>query len=86
MTSPCLSALPPFRIYTLTGSALVVVLLSSFRFTGSHLDKKDLFGKSDPWLEIHRNNIENGQWTLIHKTEVIKKTLGTFSSHSFVFS
>ncbi|ELR13131.1 copine, putative [Acanthamoeba castellanii str. Neff] len=47
----------------------------TFRFTGSHLDKKDLFGKSDPWLEIHRNNIENGQWTLIHKTEVIKKTL-----------
>ncbi|ELR17203.1 copine VIII, putative [Acanthamoeba castellanii str. Neff] len=47
----------------------------TFRFSGSHLDKKDFFGKSDPYLEIYRNNPADSQWVLVHKTEVIKKTL-----------
>lgn len=33
------------------------------------LEKKDLFGKSDPYLEISRNE-GGGSWTVIHRTEV----------------
>jgi hypothetical protein len=29
------------------------------------------------YLEIYRNNPADSQWVLVHKTEVIKKTLGT---------
>ena len=28
----------------------------TIQFAGSHLDKKDMFGKSDPYLEFHRAN------------------------------
>jgi hypothetical protein len=28
------------------------------------------------YLEIYRSNPADGQWVLVHKTEVIKKTLG----------
>jgi hypothetical protein len=38
------------------------------------LDKKDLMGKSDPYLNICRTN-SDGSTTLVHKTEVIKKCL-----------
>lgn len=46
-----------------------------FEVTGSHLDKKDLFGKSDPYLEISRPTQDGSSFVLIHRTEVLKKTL-----------
>ncbi|GFS12362.1 copine-8 [Elysia marginata] len=41
---------------------------------GLHLDKKDFFGKSDPFLMLYRVN-EDRSFTLAHKTEVVKNTL-----------
>uniref|UniRef100_A0A3B3UY91 Copine-3 n=1 Tax=Poecilia latipinna TaxID=48699 RepID=A0A3B3UY91_9TELE len=38
------------------------------------LDKKDTFGKSDPFLEIFKQG-ENGKWQLVHRTEVVKNNL-----------
>uniref|UniRef100_A0A4W3J2S6 Copine-2 n=1 Tax=Callorhinchus milii TaxID=7868 RepID=A0A4W3J2S6_CALMI len=38
------------------------------------LDKKDFFGKSDPYLEFYKQE-EDGKWMLVHRTEVIKNTL-----------
>ncbi|XP_048877683.1 copine-3-like isoform X2 [Brienomyrus brachyistius] len=38
------------------------------------LDKKDLFGKSDPFLEFFKQG-EDGKWQLVHRTEVIKNNL-----------
>uniref|UniRef100_A0A671VV19 Copine-2 n=1 Tax=Sparus aurata TaxID=8175 RepID=A0A671VV19_SPAAU len=42
--------------------------------SGRKLDKKDFFGKSDPYLEFHKQG-EDGKWMLVHRTEVIKNTL-----------
>lgn len=47
---------------------------ATMQFKGSHLDKKDFFGKSDPYLEIFRQT-PDGKWVLTHRTEVIKNTL-----------
>ncbi|XP_033889159.1 copine-8 isoform X4 [Acipenser ruthenus] len=44
------------------------------QFCGSKLDKKDFFGKSDPFLIFYRSN-EDGTFTICHKTEVVKNTL-----------
>ncbi|XP_067931223.1 copine-8-like isoform X1 [Watersipora subatra] len=41
---------------------------------GEGLDKKDFFGKSDPFLVFHKVN-EDGLYTITHKTEYIKNTL-----------
>lgn len=41
---------------------------------GKKLDKKDFFGKSDPFLVFERCN-EDNSFSVVHKTEVIKKTL-----------
>ncbi|KAK2158065.1 hypothetical protein LSH36_178g06009 [Paralvinella palmiformis] len=41
---------------------------------GHQLDKKDFFGKSDPFLLFYRSN-EDSSFTVVHKTEVIKNTL-----------
>ncbi|XP_038871523.1 copine-3-like [Salvelinus namaycush] len=38
------------------------------------LDKKDLFGKSDPFLEFFKQE-DDGKWQLVHRTEVIKNNL-----------
>ena len=38
------------------------------------LDKKDTFGKSDPFLELSRLSAD-GSATLAHRTEVVKKSL-----------
>lgn len=46
----------------------------TLHFRASHLDKKDFFGKSDPYLQISRVN-EDGSYTVVHRTEVVKKTL-----------
>ncbi|EDV19307.1 uncharacterized protein TRIADDRAFT_33766 [Trichoplax adhaerens] len=43
-------------------------------FCGKHLDKKDFFGKSDPFLVLYRQN-NDGSYVAVHKTEIIKNTL-----------
>lgn len=43
-------------------------------FKANKLDKKDFFGKSDPFLVFYRCN-EDSSFTAVHRTEVIKKTL-----------
>ncbi|XP_071477474.1 copine-8-like isoform X1 [Diadema setosum] len=48
--------------------------LMTLQFKGENLDKKDFFGKSDPFLVFSRQN-EDGTFTICHKTEVIKNTL-----------
>uniref|UniRef100_A0AAY5EPJ2 Copine-3 n=1 Tax=Electrophorus electricus TaxID=8005 RepID=A0AAY5EPJ2_ELEEL len=53
-----------------------------------NLDKKDLFGKSDPFLEFFKQD-DDGKWLLVHRTEVIKNNLSpswkkfVVSLHSF---
>ncbi|XP_023339050.1 copine-3 [Eurytemora carolleeae] len=44
-----------------------------FQLSAKDLDKKDFFGKSDPYFEIFRTS-ENEN-ILVHRSEVIKKTL-----------
>lgn len=46
----------------------------TLEFCGKGLDKKDFFGKSDPYLLFERCN-EDNTYSTVHKTEVIKKTL-----------
>ena len=46
----------------------------TFTFSAQNLDKKDFFGKSDPYLEISRST-ESGQYTVIHRTEVVRNNL-----------
>lgn len=48
--------------------------LVTLHFKGTKLDKKDFFGKSDPFLVLSRCN-EDNSYTVVHKTEVIKNTL-----------
>lgn len=43
-------------------------------FSGHKLDKKDMFGKSDPFL-VFSKAMESGQYVVVHKTEVVKNTL-----------
>jgi len=44
-------------------------------FSAQSLDKKDFFGKSDPYLEIFRETGVGSNNVLIHKTNVVKNTL-----------
>ncbi|XP_051785230.1 copine-3 isoform X2 [Erpetoichthys calabaricus] len=44
-----------------------------FEMEARNLDKKDFFGKSDPYLEFYKQT-ETG-WQLAHRTEVIKNNL-----------
>ena len=44
-----------------------------FQMAAHHVDKKDLFGKSDPYVVISKDN--NGLKSVVYKTEVIKNTL-----------
>uniref|UniRef100_A0A3Q3GYN7 Copine 8 n=1 Tax=Labrus bergylta TaxID=56723 RepID=A0A3Q3GYN7_9LABR len=50
------------------------VRIVMMQFCGNKLDKKDFFGKSDPFMVFYRSN-EDGTFTICHKTEVIKNTL-----------
>uniref|UniRef100_A0A1I8GKN8 C2 domain-containing protein n=1 Tax=Macrostomum lignano TaxID=282301 RepID=A0A1I8GKN8_9PLAT len=59
-------------------------LIANFRVEGVKLDKKDFFGKSDPFLEIYQpmDEIQTESevprvrsWVLVHRTEFIKKNL-----------
>uniref|UniRef100_A0A3Q3GVH5 Copine-3 n=1 Tax=Labrus bergylta TaxID=56723 RepID=A0A3Q3GVH5_9LABR len=43
-------------------------------FEAKKLDKKDTFGKSDPFLEIFRKG-DDGKWQLVHRTEVVNNNL-----------
>ena len=45
-----------------------------FRIKCTNVDKKDLFGKSDPYLEIHKAR-ETGKPILVYTTEVVKNNL-----------
>ncbi|KAL2085742.1 hypothetical protein ACEWY4_019062 [Coilia grayii] len=45
----------------------------NFEVEARKLDKKDFFGKSDPFLEFYRQT-ESG-WHLAHRTEVVKRNL-----------
>ncbi|XP_078492602.1 copine-3 isoform X1 [Ciona intestinalis] len=47
--------------------------VATLQFKATKLDNKDFMGKSDPFLELWREN--NGGWTLCHRTEVIKNNL-----------
>uniref|UniRef100_A0A158QBQ5 Copine domain-containing protein n=2 Tax=Hymenolepis diminuta TaxID=6216 RepID=A0A158QBQ5_HYMDI len=44
------------------------------KMQGVGLDKKDMFGKSDPYIIILRRN-ERGKWEQCYQSEVVKKTL-----------
>jgi hypothetical protein len=45
-----------------------------FTFSCKSLEKKDFFGKSDPYLVISKMN-KDQSWTAVHTTETYKKTL-----------
>eukprot|EP00027_Filamoeba_sp_ATCC50430_P000378 CAMPEP_0168556542 /NCGR_PEP_ID=MMETSP0413-20121227/8939_1 /TAXON_ID=136452 /ORGANISM="Filamoeba nolandi, Strain NC-AS-23-1" /LENGTH=553 /DNA_ID=CAMNT_0008587497 /DNA_START=38 /DNA_END=1699 /DNA_ORIENTATION=+ len=48
---------------------------ASFRLSAHGLEKKDFFGKSDPFLVISKIRIEDNQFVKVHQTEYILKTL-----------
>ncbi|XP_038077700.1 copine-3-like isoform X2 [Patiria miniata] len=48
-------------------------LILSFR--ANNLDKKDMMGKSDPFLEFYKAGQGPEEWHKVHVTEVIKNTL-----------
>uniref|UniRef100_A0A667ZNI3 Copine Va n=1 Tax=Myripristis murdjan TaxID=586833 RepID=A0A667ZNI3_9TELE len=72
---------------------------ATMQFCANKLDKKDFFGKSDPFMVFYRSN-EDGTFTICHKTEVVKNTLhpvwqafsipvralcnGDYDSHDFI--
>ena len=41
------------------------------QFIASNLDRKDTFGKSDPFYNLSKK-MTNGQWSLVYKSEVVK--------------
>ncbi|XP_075882524.1 copine Va isoform X1 [Nelusetta ayraudi] len=47
---------------------------ATMQFCANKLDKKDFFGKSDPFMVFYRSN-EDGTFTICHKSEVVKNTL-----------
>ncbi|CAM4716750.1 unnamed protein product [Leuciscus chuanchicus] len=47
---------------------------ATMQFCANKLDKKDFFGRSDPFMVFYRSN-EDGTFTICHKTEVVKSTL-----------
>ncbi|MGH0182987.1 UNVERIFIED_CONTAM: hypothetical protein FKN15_010930 [Acipenser sinensis] len=47
------------------------------------LDKKDLFGKSDPFLEFSKQG-EDGKWHLVHRTEVSCIDYDSDGSHDLI--
>uniref|UniRef100_A0A8C6M559 Copine-2 n=1 Tax=Nothobranchius furzeri TaxID=105023 RepID=A0A8C6M559_NOTFU len=59
---------------TITAQELSDNRIITLTLSGRKLDKKDFFGKSDPYLEFHKQG-DDGKWMLVHRTEVIKNTL-----------
>uniref|UniRef100_A0A3Q2YZR7 Copine Va n=1 Tax=Hippocampus comes TaxID=109280 RepID=A0A3Q2YZR7_HIPCM len=49
---------------------------TTMQFCANKLDKKDFFGKSDPFMVFYRSNEDGTEcFTICHKTEVVKSTL-----------
>ncbi|XP_030066844.1 copine-1 isoform X2 [Microcaecilia unicolor] len=46
----------------------------TFEIEARNLDKKDFFGKSDPFLEFYKQG-NSGSWQLVYRSEVIKNNL-----------
>lgn len=46
----------------------------TLQFAAKKLDKKDFWGKSDPFLVFYKAN-EDGSFSAVWKTEVVMKTL-----------
>uniref|UniRef100_A0AAY5EV92 Copine-3 n=1 Tax=Electrophorus electricus TaxID=8005 RepID=A0AAY5EV92_ELEEL len=61
-------------LFKITAQELSDNRIITLSMCGRKLDKKDFFGKSDPYLEFHKQG-EDGKWMLVHRTEVIKNTL-----------
>uniref|UniRef100_A0A8C2D3L4 Copine-2 n=2 Tax=Cyprinus carpio TaxID=7962 RepID=A0A8C2D3L4_CYPCA len=59
---------------TITAQELSDNRIITLTLCGRKLDKKDFFGKSDPYLEFHKQG-DDGKWMMVHRTEVIKNTL-----------
>uniref|UniRef100_I3K186 Copine Va n=1 Tax=Oreochromis niloticus TaxID=8128 RepID=I3K186_ORENI len=79
------AGLPAVDIYGIPGKKCGTIILSAeelgncrdyatMQFCANKLDKKDFFGKSDPFMVFYRSN-EDGTFTICHKTEVVKNTL-----------
>jgi hypothetical protein len=49
--------------------------LVTFRLQGRDLDNKDFFGKSDPFFEISRVNVESNDFTIVYRSEVVQNCL-----------
>ncbi|CAG0885995.1 unnamed protein product [Darwinula stevensoni] len=47
---------------------------AQMQFSGTKLDKKDTFGKSDPFLIFSKSN-SDGSFSVVHRTEVMSNTL-----------
>jgi len=47
----------------------------SFTFKAENLDKKDFFGKSDPFMIISKGSSSTGEFLPVHKTEVVMNNL-----------
>lgn len=74
------------RVKTLKNNASMVIRseeasrsrdVLKFTVRAEKVDKKDFFGKSDPFLEFHRLR-EDNSWVKVHETEIIKNTLNPF--------
>lgn len=62
------------KIIFVTEEVLSSKEVVTMQFFGKNLDRKDFFGRSDPFLTIKRCN-EDNSYTTVHRTEVIKRTL-----------
>ncbi|MCI4374414.1 hypothetical protein PGIGA_G00005920 [Pangasianodon gigas] len=58
---------------TITAEEIKDNRVANFEVEARKLDKKDFFGKSDPYLEFYRQ-MDSG-WQLAHRTEVVKNNL-----------
>ncbi|KTG31762.1 hypothetical protein cypCar_00005949 [Cyprinus carpio] len=56
---------------TITAQELSDNRIITLTLCGRKLDKKDFFGKSDPYLEFHKQG-DDGKWMMVHRTESIK--------------
>uniref|UniRef100_A0A803TLK2 Copine 3 n=1 Tax=Anolis carolinensis TaxID=28377 RepID=A0A803TLK2_ANOCA len=54
-----------------------------FEMEARKLDNKDFFGKSDPYLEFHKQTSE-GNWVIVHRTEVECYDYDSDGSHDLI--
>ncbi|XP_057701514.1 copine-1 isoform X2 [Corythoichthys intestinalis] len=59
---------------TITAEEIKDNRLIELELEAKNLDKKDTFGKSDPFLEFFKKG-DDGKWQLVHRTEVVKNNL-----------